>query len=279
MNGRFPVRIVIAVVIALGGVVAYYARTSVNPVTGEKQHIALTAEQESALGLNAAPQMAAKMGGIVPPDDPDAAFVRSVGERLVRTGDASRSPYRFDFHLLNDPRTVNAFALPGGQVFITRGLLALLKTEAQLAGVLGHEIGHVIHRHGAEHLSKADLAGSLSIAVGVGASDGRRGGEAAYAISQVVSQMVQLKYGRSDELESDQYGLAAMPQAGYDPSAMLGVMEILAKASSGGGQPEMLSSHPHAASRIEAIQAWLGKNYPGGVPGTLTQGKRLAARD
>ncbi|MCE9581565.1 MAG: M48 family metallopeptidase [Planctomycetes bacterium] len=279
MNNRFTVRIVIAIAIALSGVVAYYARSSVNPVTGENQHISLTAEQETALGLNAAPQMAAQMGGNVPPDDPDAAFVRAVGERLVLKGDASRSPYHFDFHLLNDTRTINAFALPGGQVFITRGLLSRLKTEAQLAGVLGHEIGHVINRHGAEHLSKAELAGSLSIAVGVGASDGRGGSQAAYAISQVVSQMVQLKYSRSDELEADQYGLATLPRAGYDPSAMLGVMEILAKASAGGGQPEFMSSHPHPENRIEAIRAWLGKNYPGGVPGALTQGRSLRAGD
>ena len=279
MNSRFPIRLVIAIVIALGGIVAYYARTSVNPVTGEKQHISLTAEQETALGLNAAPQMAAQMGGDVPPDDPDASFVRTVGERVVRSGDASRSPYHFDFHLLNDSRTVNAFALPGGQVFITRGLLSRLKTEAQLAGVLGHEIGHVIHRHGAEHLSKAELAGSLTIAVGVGASDRRGGGQAAYAISQIVSEMMQLRYSREDELEADQYGLATLPHAGYDPSAMLGVMEILAKASAGGGQPEFMSSHPHPESRIEAIRAWLGKNYAGGVPRTLTQGKTLGSND
>jgi predicted Zn-dependent protease len=277
VNFRFTFRLVLAVGIALFGVVGYYARTSVNPVTGESQHVSLTPDQEIALGLNAAPQMAAQMGGNASPGDPDLAFVRSVGERLVRTGNASRSPYRFEFHLLNDTRTVNAFARPGGQVFITRGLLVLLKTEAQLAGVLGHEIGHVINRHGAQHLAKADLAGSLSIAVGVGASDGRGGSRAAYAISQVVSEMVQLKYSRTDELEADQYGLATMPSAGYDPSAMLGVMEILAKISAGGRQPEILSSHPLPESRIEAIRTWLGKNYPGGVPRELTQGKSLGA--
>lgn len=277
-RGNFKVRIVIALVVAGLGLLAYYARSSINPVTGEKQHIALTAEQEIALGVDAAPHMARQMGGTAGPDDPDAVLVSSVGSRLVRASDASRSPYRFDFHLLNDRQTVNAFALPGGQIFITRGLLGRLETEAQLAGVLAHEIGHVVHRHGAEHLSKAELAQNLGIAVGVGTSDERGGGSAAYALSQVVSQMVQLRYGRKDELESDDYGLKAMSQAGYDPSAMLGVMKILAQASTR-GQPEFLSSHPHPESRIAAIEEWLRKNYPSGVPGTLSQGRRLASGD
>jgi beta-barrel assembly-enhancing protease len=277
MRGNFKIRIILALVVAGVGLVSYYARSSLNPVTGEKQHISLTPEQETALGLNAAPVMAQRMGGTADPHDPDAAMVSAVGARLVRQGDAARSPYRFDFHLLNDPQTINAFALPGGQVFITRGLLARLETEAQLAGVLAHEIGHVIHRHGAEHLSKAELAQSLSTAVAVGASE-RGSGRAAQALSQVVSQMVQLRYGREDELESDGYGLKAMTSSGFDPSAMLGVMKILAKASSH-GQPEFMSSHPHPESRIAAIEAWLRENYPSGVPASLSQGRRLAKGD
>src|SRR5205085_11027195 len=115
--------------------------TEVKPVTGEKQHIALNTDQEIALGLQAAPQMVAEMGGEVPSSDPQAQTVKEIGQRVWQSSDARRSPYKFAFHLLADPKTINAFALPGGQIFITRGLLTKLENEAQLAGVLGHETG------------------------------------------------------------------------------------------------------------------------------------------
>src|SRR5690349_11085314 len=113
--------------LALAGVALflYYSKTQVNPVTGEKQHISMSVDQEKALGLQSAPEMAAKMGGEVDTSDPDAARVKAVGRRIVERSNAGRSPYAdsFQYHLLRDPETVNAFALPGGQVFITEGLL------------------------------------------------------------------------------------------------------------------------------------------------------------
>lgn len=153
----FPIRPqwIIALILLLFGAFRFLTSTQVNPVTGEKQHVAMSVPQEIALGVQSAPQMATQMGGEVDPRSPSAALVREVGERLVEQGVDSKSPYRFQFHLLRDSRTVNAFALPGGQVFITTGLLNRLQNEAQLAGVLGHEIGHVIHRHAAAHGRKA----------------------------------------------------------------------------------------------------------------------------
>ncbi|MHC5543406.1 M48 family metalloprotease, partial [Singulisphaera rosea] len=149
-------RLVGAVVVALIGIVMYMTQTQVNPVTGKSQHVAMDVDQEKAIGLQAAPEMAAKMGGAVPRDDPRARLVAEVGARLVERSDASRSPYVGNYHfvLLEDPETVNAFALPGGQVFITAGLLDKLGTEGQLAGVLGHEIGHVVSRHAAQQMAK-----------------------------------------------------------------------------------------------------------------------------
>lgn len=153
-RGGLPVRLLIAVAIAGVAVWQYYSRVEVNPVTGEEQRIALSAEQEVALGLEAAPEMARQMGGIVDPDSPAARFVQEVGAKVVAGSVAAQSPYPFAFHLLADGETVNAFALPGGQVFLTAGLLTRLKDEAEVAAVLGHEVGHVIHRHGAEHRPK-----------------------------------------------------------------------------------------------------------------------------
>jgi beta-barrel assembly-enhancing protease len=252
-------RLLIALVIAAAGVIAYMSRTEVNPVTGEKQHVALSVDQEKVLGLEAAPEMAAQMGGVVPESDPQAALVRQVGRKLVERGDAARSPYagNFEFHLLADPQTINAFALPGGQIFITKGLLDRMQTEAELAGVLGHEVGHVIHRHAAEQIAKSQLGASLSQAVGVAASDGSDGGQRAAMIAAMVNQVVQLRYGRADESESDRYGIDEMADAGYDPKAMLDVMKILAQAGGGQRQPEWLSSHPLPETRLVEIEEYL----------------------
>lgn len=252
-------RLLIALVIAAVGVIAYMSRTEVNPVTGEKQHVALSVDQEKVLGLEAAPEMAQKMGGDVPAGDPRARMVEEVGGRVVAKSNAATSPYagNFHFHLLADPQTVNAFALPGGQIFITEGLYDRLQTEAELAGVLGHEVGHVINRHSAEQMAKGQLGQTLSQAVGVAASDGSDGGQRAAMIAAMVNQMVQLRYGRQDESESDRYGIDAMADAGFDPKAMLAVMQILKQASGGQTPPEWLSSHPLPETRIVEIQEYL----------------------
>ncbi len=250
-------RILIALAIVAFALFRYFSQTEINPVTGEKQHISMTADQETSLGLEAAPQMAAQMGGEVDRSDVGAQRVDRIGRSVVERSDAARSPYRYDFHLLRDPETVNAFALPGGQVFITRGLLSKLQSDAQLAGVLGHEIGHVVNRHGAEHMATGQLGQLLTMAAGVAATDERGRGQRAALVAAMINQMVQLKYSRSDELEADRFGMDYMKQAGYDPSAMLGVMRILEAASRGGRTPELLSTHPYPEARIEAIERHL----------------------
>jgi predicted Zn-dependent protease len=267
-----------AVLIALIGIGIYMFRTEVNPVTGERQHISLSVDQEKALGLQAAPKMAAEMGGAIDPErDPQAALVAEVGRRIVQNSDAVRSPYADNYHfvLLNDPKTINAFALPGGQVFITRGLLDKLGNEAELAGVLGHEIGHVVNRHAAVHMAKGQLGQLLTLAVGVGASGGDDRGRTAQMVATMVNQMAQLKFSREDESGADRYGLKYMAQAGYDPRGMLEVMKVLKAASAGGRQPEILATHPLPETRLEEIQAILAKDYPNGVPDSLTRGRSL----
>jgi predicted Zn-dependent protease len=250
-------RVLIALAIVAFALFKYFSQTEVNPVTGEKQHIAMTADQEVALGLESAPEMARQMGGEADPSDPKARRVAAVGHKVVQDSDASRSPYTFAFHLLRDPDTLNAFALPGGQVFITHGLLAKLEDEEQLAGVLGHEIGHVVNRHAAEHMATGQLGQLLTMAAGVAATDEEGRGQRAAMVAAMINQMVQLKYSRSDELEADRVGMDYMTQAGYDPKAMLGVMRILADASRGGGPPVILSTHPYPEDRIAAIERYL----------------------
>lgn len=277
-SGGFPMRIVIALVIAGIGIVTYLGKTQVNPVTGEKQRVSMTPDQEKALGLQAAPRMAQQMGGVVDPKkNPDARLVAEVGHRLVNNTEATKSPYvgNFNFYLLEDPNTINAFALPGGQIFITRGLYGKLQDESQLAGVLAHEVGHVIHRHSAEHMAKGQLGQMLVVATGVGASDEGGRGQMATMAAAMAHQMVQLKHGRKDESESDSYGLKLMEQAGYDPRGMLAVMTVLKEAGGGRKQPEFMMSHPLPENRLEEIKQIIAQKYPNGVPATLTRGREL----
>ena len=160
--------------------------------------------------------------------------------------------------------------MPGGQIFITEALARRLKSEAELAGVLGHEIGHVVARHGAEHIAKQQLTQGLTGAAVLASYDPNNPNSTRNAaVIQAIAQLVDLKYGRDDELEADRLGVQLMSQAGYDPRAMIRVMEVL-KASAGSGRtPEFFSSHPNPDNRIGHIQEAIQKEYPNGVPGNL----------
>ena len=244
-------RAIIAAIVALFGVLSYCTSTSENPVTGEKQRVRMTAEQEIALGRQLAPQMAAQFGG--PSPSAERERVARVGARIVAQSAAARAPYKFSFHLLADRKTVNAFALPGGQIFITEALLRLLNSDDEVAGVLGHEVGHVLARHSAEHLAKQQLTQSLIGAVAIGS------GYDTAQLAHLAGSLINMKHGRDDELESDSLGLRLMREAGYDPRAMVSVMQKLEQASGGSRQPEFASTHPSPANRIARIKEQLAK--------------------
>ncbi|HEY1786081.1 MAG TPA: M48 family metalloprotease, partial [Pirellulales bacterium] len=226
----------------------------------------MTPDQEIALGRESANAMAAQYGGI-DGNPRHNQLVDSVGERIISRSDAGTSPYQFQFHVLADNKTINAFALPGGQVFITDGLLAQLKTPGQLAGVLGHEIGHVVDRHGAQHLAKERLTQGIGGAAVIATYDPNNPNAGRNVmLAQAIEQLVTLKFGRNDELEADRLGVHFMAQAGYDPRSMLDVMEILRQASQGGAPPEFFSTHPNPGHREERIKAAIEKEFPQGVP-------------
>lgn len=272
-SNNFGRRLIGGIVIALIGFAIYMSQTQINPVTGEKQHIAISTDQEIRLGLESAPEMARQMGGEIPATDPRTIEVQQIGNYIVSHTAAANSPWKFKFHLLADPKTVNAFALPGGQVFITLGLLNQLQTEAQLAGVLSHEIGHVLERHSAEQMAKSQLGQMFVVAVGTAANDPRSGGFANSAmVAAVVNHMFQLRYSRKDESEADVWGLKLMAQSGFDPKAMIEVMEILKAASGSARSPEIFQTHPNPDLRIQQIKAYLAEHPPSG---TLSEGKNL----
>ncbi len=191
-------RYVIALIVAAISLFTYFSRSEKNPITQETQRVAgITAEQEVALGLQAAPEMMQQFGGLDP--SPEAqALVDRVGERLVSKTAAAQSPYKFEFHLLDDPETINAFALPGGQVAITEGLVRRLESEGQLAGVLGHEIGHVIARHGAEHIAKQQLTEGLTGAAVLATYDPNNpSSRGSAAVAAMIGQLVTMRFGTS----------------------------------------------------------------------------------
>jgi beta-barrel assembly-enhancing protease len=265
-------RLIIAGVIVVISLLTYFGSSVYNPVTNETQHIDLTVDQEIALGLQAAPEMAAQYGGLYP-DQEAQDLVDKVGQKIVAQTAAGDTDYKFDFHLLADEQTINAFALPGGPVFITAALLERLKTEGQLAGVLGHEIGHVVARHSAEHIAKARLTEGLSGAAVIAAydPDNPQSSRQSAAIAAMIGQLVNMRFGREDELEADRLGVRFMAEAGYDPRSMVKVMEILAEASQGQSPPEFFSTHPNPDRRIERIQAAIAEEFPNGVPEGLIE--------
>jgi predicted Zn-dependent protease len=274
---RLILRLGIGLIFALFGLFSYFTNVTENPVTGEQQRVQLTPRQEVVLGLQSRQQMASQHGGLYP-DASLQDYIDQVGNRIVQESSAGKSGYPFEFHLLRDTNTINAFALPGGQVFITAALLSRLNSEAQLAGVLGHEVGHVIGRHGAEHLAKQQLGIALVNAVGIAASDSPEGGRQAAILAQAVNQLVNLNYGREDELESDRLGFRFMTEAGYNPKGIVELMKILNSTRSGNEPPEFLSTHPNPGNRVERLVEIINQAYPNGLPSSLEEGKQRFAQ-
>ena len=246
-RGNRKIRLIIGAAFVIFAVMKYCASAEINPYTKEKQHIGLSESEEIVMGLNAAPQMAQQHGGLYP-DAQYQATVDRVGHLLVNNSVAKDSNYKFDFHLLADDRTINAFALPGGQIFITYALFSKLENIDQLAGILGHEIGHVLGRHSAERIAKDGLTQGILTGVAVGIDP------TAAQSASAIAQLINMKYGRDDELQSDDLGVQFMIQAGYDPLALIGVMEILKSAAGPNRTPEFQSTHPDPENRIEKIK-------------------------
>ncbi len=248
-RGSWKFRIFIGLAIVAFAVIQRCYNKEENPYTGRVQNINMSSDQEIAIGLQSAPEVAAQYGGRYP-DQRLQTLVSAVGQRLVNNSIARETPYQYEFHLLADDRTINAFALPGGQIFITYALFAKLN-EAQLAGVLGHEIGHVIGRHSAERIAETSFWKTVSMGASVGADAG--------GIVGSIGQNTLLKNGRGDELESDALGVLFMIQAGYDPYEMIRVMEILKEAAGPNRIPEFQSTHPDPENRIAKIKRAIEK--------------------
>lgn len=254
-TGRFKIMLIIGLAMAAFQAFKYFTNTQVNEITGESQKVQWTVEQEVQLGLQSFNQMANQHGGLHP-DRKAQEYLDQVGYRLINSvNDIKNSNYKFDFHLLADPNAVNAFALPGGQCFITAALFNKLGSEDQLAGVLGHEVGHVVHRHGAERMAKTGFIQGLIQSVMLGSGGDRNVAQ----VANVIGQYSSMKYGRDQELESDDFGVYLMMESGYNPEELIKVMDILEEASGGNRTPEFQSTHPSPDNRREMINEAIEK--------------------
>src|SRR5437868_10409831 len=234
--------------VTAGLLAACTAACATNPATGAKQLSLVSESQEIQMGREYDREVTASIG--LYPDSALQRYIQQFGARLAATSERPGLPW--SFHVVDDP-VVNAFALPGGFIYVTRGILAHLNSEAELAGVVGHEIGHVTARHTASQMTKQQLA-QLGLAVGAIASPdvGRYAGLASQALGVLF-----LKYSRDDESQADELGLRYLRRAVYDPREMPHVFEMLARVSQaqGGGRvPEWLATHPNPENRRGRIE-------------------------
>jgi predicted Zn-dependent protease len=224
------------------------AGCATNPATGQKQFSLISEGQEIQMGLENDTAVVNSMG--LDPDSARQRYVRDLGMRLARVSERPNLPWTF--RVIDDP-VVNAFAIPGGHIYVTRGIMAHLNNEAELASVIGHEIGHVTARHSVTQMSQQQLA-QLGLVVGVALKPGL----ARYAgIAVQGLQLLFLKYSRDDESQADQLGLRYMRRGGYDVNRMPDVFTLLdrvSQASGGGRVPDWLSTHPNPVNRRGAIE-------------------------
>lgn len=247
------------------------AACSVNPATGERELSLVSESQEIAMGREADPQISAQLGLV---DNPELqSYVSDLGHQLAAVSERPGLPWTF--RVIDDP-TVNAFALPGGFIYVTRGILAHFDSEAELAGVLGHEIGHVTARHSVSQISRQQLQ---QIGLGVGmvlSEDIRRVG----GLLSAGMQLMNLSYSRGDETQSDELGLRYISREGYDPTSMIGVFEMLAQAGGGGeGRiPEWQLTHPYPENRADNIRQTIAEEgFP--TDGTVARDRYLEHLD
>ncbi len=226
------------------------ASCAVNPVTGQRELSLVSEGQEIQIGREADASVTASLGLLE--DEAWQTYVQSLGERMARASERPNLPWTF--HVVDDP-VVNAFALPGGFIYVTRGILTHFSSEAELVGVLGHEIGHVTARHGVSQMSRSQLA---QLGLGVGSILAPDLAPLAQA-AQAGLGLLFLRYGRDDERQADDLGLRYMTRDGYDPREMAATFEMLADASGaaeeGGRVPAFLSTHPDPLERRERILA------------------------
>ena len=244
-----------ATILALTGwltLTGFLGGCSANPATGRRELILISREQEIAMGSEAGPQFEAEFGGKLA-DERVQGYVRSVGEKIAAYSDRPM-PYEFTVLASDVP---NAFALPGGKVYITAGLMLGMANERELAGVLGHEISHVAIRHNVKGIQRQ--MGAAVVVEIAGIVIGGSKAQVAEAATKVATGMANLHYSREDEYQADEFGIKYMTRAGYNPYGMVELLTTLLEMSEaeGGSLTEMFQTHPLTGKRIDEARGFI----------------------
>lgn len=240
---------------AAAGLFLLAAACATNPATGKKEVSLMSEAQEIQLGQQMDAEVKREMG--VYNDAELQRYVKDVGMRLAAASERPNLPWNFT--VVDEP-AVNAFALPGGQIYITRGILAFLGDEEQLAGVLGHEIGHVTARHSAQQYTKATSAGIGLTLLSIFVPEARP----LQGVAEQALGVLFLKYGRDDELQADRLGVQYTAKTGWNPQGVAGMLQTLQRLDEANGDrrgvPNWLSTHPAPADRVQQVQRFIEQN-------------------
>jgi len=254
MKSFVSVLVIVAMSFAVAG-------CTVNPVTGKRQMALISESQEIQMGTEASPEFEQQFGGKVA-NETLQQYVAGLGTNLANLSDRPKLPWSFSVLSSGVP---NAFALPGGKVFVTAGLMSSLTNERQLASVLGHEIGHVCAMHNVQGMQRAMGAEAFALLIE------KASGNDTYATgAKVAGQMVVLKYSRDDEYQADALGIKYMEKAGYNPWGMVETLQFLMTLSEeqGGLLDELFATHPLTSERVKKAQDNVAKNHAGYEAGT-----------
>jgi predicted Zn-dependent protease len=231
--------------------VALLSGCAVNPTTGDEELMLFSPDNDVQLGRQYAAPIENELGGRIP-DENLQSYVDGVGQRIARV--CHRPDMAYHFTAVDDKMT-NAIALPGGYIFITRGLLGELKTEGQLAAVLAHEVGHVVARDTMAAISRQLGMTALVAAAHIGGAPAGVAGAADF-----ITAVLSLQYSREDEKEADLTGLSYMTQAGYDPNGIVETMQILQDLQT--MRPiEFFSTHPNPERRLAYLKEKIARRY------------------
>ena len=255
---RYPLPFFVVILL-----IAALVACATNPATGQREFSLMSEAQEVQIGREMDGEIKREMG--VYDDAELQRYVSNVGMRLARVSERPNLPWQF---VVVDEPAVNAFALPGGYIYLTRGILAFLHDEEQLAGVLGHEIAHVTARHAAQQYTQATTAGLGLTLLSIFVPEARPfQGAAESALG-----LLFLKHGRDDELQADRLGALYTGKSGWDPSGVAGMLRTLQRLDEASGSrrgvPNFLSTHPAPADRVERVQRFVQENpIPVGTSG------------
>jgi predicted Zn-dependent protease len=233
------------------------AACATNPATGKREFSLMSEAQEIALGQQMDGEVRRQMG--VYEDAALQRYVETIGMRLAKASERPNLPWHF---AVVDEPAINAFALPGGYIYVTRGILPFLDSEAELAGVLGHEIGHVTARHSAQQYTQATTAGVGVTLLSIFVPEARP----LQGVTETALGVLFLKHGRDDELQADELGVRYTASTGWNPAGVAGMLRTLGRLDEADGSrrgvPNWLSTHPTPTDRVARLQAIVQKTAP-----------------